>query len=292
MKKTAFAIAISALFLGGCGARVEVPPAHVGKIMTKDGYREGIIDTSKFRLDFCTVYCDKLVTLDVSDHAFAEQMELFMPRDKLMMHFDVKLTLAVNPEKYEQIYALIPPTGIDTGNTAGIQWERVYNTYARNVVIARTREILSQYTIADVASSREAINQEISTELSKTINQQTPFILRYIGIADVGYPPIIIKAQENAAERREMINQENAQLEISKVQLERKLQEEKMKRAIEVEKAEADAQVNNILAQSVSDEYVQYRRLQVLEQMATSDNKVFVPVEMLDTVAAQVMMAQ
>lgn len=285
----AAAIAVS---LTGCGSRVEVPPAHVGKIMTKDGYKEGIVETSKFRLDFCTVYCDKLVTLDVSDHAITEQMQLFIPKDKLNMSFDIKMTLAVNPEKYEQIYSLIPPTTDNNETVSHIEWNRVYRTYVQNIVIAQAREVLSQYSISEIASSRDAINQEISQVLSNTISERTPFILRYAGIADVAYPEIIIRAQENAAERREMINQENAQLEISKVQLERELQEEQMKRAIEVEKAEADAQVNAILADSVSDRYVQYRRLQVLEQMANSKNKVFVPVDMLDTVAAQMMMVK
>jgi len=29
---------LSIALMAGCGQRVEVPPAHVGKIMTKDGY--------------------------------------------------------------------------------------------------------------------------------------------------------------------------------------------------------------------------------------------------------------
>ena len=32
-------IAASVALLAACGQRVEVPPAHVGKIMTKDGYQ-------------------------------------------------------------------------------------------------------------------------------------------------------------------------------------------------------------------------------------------------------------
>ena len=44
-----FAVVLFALFLTACGQRVEVPPAHVAKIMTKDGYQEGVIGTSKFR---------------------------------------------------------------------------------------------------------------------------------------------------------------------------------------------------------------------------------------------------
>ena len=30
----------------GCGTRVEVPPAHVGKIMTRSGYEPGKISTN------------------------------------------------------------------------------------------------------------------------------------------------------------------------------------------------------------------------------------------------------
>ena len=54
----------TAVFLAACGERVEVPPAHIGKIMTKDGYQEQTIPTSKFRLPHCWTYCDKLVLLD------------------------------------------------------------------------------------------------------------------------------------------------------------------------------------------------------------------------------------
>lgn len=69
-------IAISAIMMAGCGQKVEVPPAHVGKIMTKNGYQEGTIGTSKFRLDPCFTYCDKLVTLDQSDKTKAEPLTI------------------------------------------------------------------------------------------------------------------------------------------------------------------------------------------------------------------------
>lgn len=51
MKKIVYAFFLSiALALAGCGQAVEVPPAHVGKITTEDGYKENLIPTSKFRL--------------------------------------------------------------------------------------------------------------------------------------------------------------------------------------------------------------------------------------------------
>lgn len=60
MNKIAIAVAL-AVSLAACGERVEVPPAHLGKIMTKDGYLPGTVGTSKFRLPACWSYCDKLV---------------------------------------------------------------------------------------------------------------------------------------------------------------------------------------------------------------------------------------
>lgn len=278
------------LILSGCGEIVEVPSAHVAKIMTKDGYKEQVIPTSKFRLDFCLIYCDKAVLLNASDMSINEEMTLFMPEDKLNMTFDLRLTLVVNPKKYEEVFARIPPAhknGIDY-----IEWPRVYQTYAQQIIRAEAREFLSGFNIGQIASSREAINAQLSDRLAKAIDAKTPFIVRYIGLADIQYPDIIVKAQENAAERREAINAEEAQLEISKVQLQRELQEQQMRRKIEVEKAESIAHVNKILAESVTPEFVRYRSLEVLDNLAQSENKVFVPLEMLDSIAGQVQLGK
>lgn len=276
------------LFLVGCGQVVEVGPAQVGKVMTKSGYKEGTIPTSKFRLDWCWAYCDKLVVLDASDRSVVEKMDLFMPQDRLMMSFDLRATLSLDPSNYEEVFAKVTPRGDGKDDVYSIPLETVYATYAKDIIRAEAREFLSRYTIAEIASSREAINAELSERLSRQIAARTPFRVRYVGLADVDYPPVIVRAQENAAERREMIEQENAQLEISKVQLARELQEEQMKRAIEIEKAEVEAEVNRILGESMTDEYRMYRSFAVMEQMARSENKVFMPTEMLQSVAGQV----
>ncbi|GAB4259263.1 MAG: hypothetical protein Kow0065_09200 [Methylomicrobium sp.] len=280
----------SSLLLTGCGNKVEVPSAHVGKVMTQYGFKEGVIKTSKFRLEPCWAYCDKLVIMNVSDFAKSEQMQLFMPKDKLNMAFDLRMTLAVKPEQYDELFSKIAPE--QTGDTEVIPLDKVYQTYAQQIIRSEAREFLSNYSIAEISSSRETINAELSAKLSKSISERTPFLVRYVGLADIRYPEIIVKAQENAAERREMIQQEEAQLEISKVQLERKLQEQRMQRAIDVEKAEAEAEVNRILAQSVTNEYIRYRSLNVLDKMSESNNKVFIPVEMLGSLAGGVMLGR
>lgn len=280
---------ISTILMVGCGMKVEVPAASVGKVMGKHGYQEGTITTSKFRLAPCFAYCDKLVLLDVSDMAAVEPMELFMPEDRLIMNFELRMTLTPSPKSYDELFNRVPPSTGDRGDrVAHISLDRAYEIYARQIIRAEAREFLSQYKISEIVSSREAINNELSDKLKASIVAKTPFTVLYVGLADVKYPPVIVTAQENAAERREMIQQEEAQLEISKVQLERELQEQKLQRTIDVEKAEAEAQVNKILAESVTPEYIRYRELNALETIAKSDNKVFVPASMLDTMAGQV----
>ena len=288
--RNALVVSALAVSLAACGSKVEVPAAHVAKIMTKDGYKADTIGTSKFRLDRCWAYCDKLVLLDASDQAVSEKMELFMPEDKLNMTFDLRLTMIINPNKYEELFARIPP--VDQDGVDVISWDKAYVTYAQQIVRAEAREFLSDFTIAEIASSRETINAQLSQRLTKSINEKTPFQVRYVGLADIQYPKIIVEAQENAAERREKVQQEEAQLQISKVQLERQLQEQQLQRKVDVEKAMAEAEVARIQSQSLTSAYIRYRELQILEKLAESDNKVFVPSAMLDSVAGQVQLGR
>ncbi|NTS77213.1 Band 7 protein [Catenovulum sp. SM1970] len=276
-------MAILVLTFGGCsiiGKKVQVPPAHVGKILTKDGYKLETVKPSKFRLDPCIAYCDALVLLEVSDKPMRESFQLFMPKDQLNMSFDVRMTMSVVKEQIDSIYDRIPP------NQDLIPFETVYVTYAQPVIRDVVRQIISRYSINEVASSRESISQELFQAVSKALDGTALSIKRF-GLADVQFPTVITNAKENAAKRREEIEQERAQLEKQKIILERELEQAKMMRAIEREKAEGTREVNEILAKSVNDKYLAYRGLEVLEKMAQSDNKVFVPVEALGTVGLQ-----
>jgi len=255
-------ITIVALSLSACGERVEVPPAHVGKIMTKDGYREGLRPTSQFRLDFCIVYCDNLILLDVSDKTKRENLTVFIPADKLNLALGVQVTLSLDKKEIEPLFNAIPPSTGQGERVSTIAWDQVYNTYAQQIVLTETREYLSQYSIAEIASSLEKVNADLRDALQARIEERTPFSVRYVGITDITYPDIITQAQENAAERREQIQQEEAQLQISVVKLQRELQEAQLQRQIEVEKAETEAAAQRIQRESVDERVLELRRVE------------------------------
>jgi len=249
------------MILTGCGTRVEVPPAHVGKIMTKDGYQENLVPPSKFRLSPCVMYCDRLILLDTSDKTVQESLDIFIPEDKLNLGLGIQSTLSLNPQLTESLFGTLQPSE-STGDVSTIRWETIYNTYAKQIVLTETREYISKYSIAEIASSLDKVNADLRVILQDKIKERTPFTVRYVGITNVKYPDIITAAQENAAERRERIQQEEAQLNISKVTLERELQETRLKRQIELEKAEIEAQAQRIQREVVDEKVLALRRLE------------------------------
>jgi len=281
VKVTVTLLGLSAL--SGCsliGEKVTVPPANVGKVLTKDGFKADTYGPSRFRLDPCFFYCDRLITLETSDQPRVEPFALFMPKDQLNMGFDLRMTVSIDEKKVDDIYNRVP------SENNRISFERVYLTYGQPIIRDVARQIMAEYSINEVASSRERLSSQLQTEIAKALTD-TPLKLKRLGLADVQFPTIITKAKEQAAERREQIEREKAQFEIQKIQQERELAQAKMQRAIDREKAEATKEVNEILAQSVTDKYLSYRSLEVLEKMAASGNKVFVPVEALGSLGLQ-----
>lgn len=105
------------------------------------------------------------------------------------------------------------------------------------------------------------MNADLRTRLTKSLSSN--FDVRYVGITNIEYPAIITDAQENAARRREQIQQEEAQLQISRVTLERELQEAQLQRKIDVEKAEADAEADRVRANAITPSILQLRALEI-----------------------------
>ncbi|WHI51525.1 SPFH domain-containing protein [Microbulbifer sp. MLAF003] len=218
--------------------------------------------------------------MTIADFGHVEKFKVFMPKDQLNMSFDIRMTGAINNAAIDHVFDRIPPVN---GN---ISVNHVYGTYAQPVIRDVIRAVVAKYSINEIASSRESLSHELFNEVSKAL-EGTPIVVKRLGIADVQFPKVITQAKERAAERRELIEQEKAQFEIQKIQMERDLEREKMNRAIAREKAIGQKEVNDLLAKSVTDKYLSYRTLEVLDKMAASNNKVFLPVEALGTIGLQ-----
>jgi hypothetical protein len=275
-------------FLVGCGDRVEVPPAHVGKILGKSGYMPDIIPPSKFRLDPCFAYCDKLVVAQASDAGLKESMTLFMPKDKLNIKVDIRGTMSVSKDKgtmnslFDRMVASKSGTSeYDSVITANA----VYLTYGQQAVRGVVRSELVKYGINEVMQNREAIGKSIHAAIvDKLKSTGTPINISRFELADVQPPQIIITAQEAAKKREIDIQRTEADAAIDIVQAEKDLEIAQKNRLVAKEKALSIAEQNKIAAKSITPQLLEYRRLEVQEkvmmEMAKNQNSMIVPLDM------------
>lgn len=289
--KRIFTLGILALFtllLTGCGEKVEVPPANVGMILTKNGYKPEMVPPSKFRLEWCWFYCDKLVTLEVADYGMKESFQLFMPKDQLNMNFDIRFTLAVNSGEKDvvSLFDRVTSSYHEESDTYFISVKKVYATYGQPILRDVIRTVVAKYWINEVASNREKLNAEITTAVMDAL-ENTPLSVKRIAFADVQFPKIIVAAKEAAAEKAIEIQKEEAQKQITMVRLQAELEQERMRRNIRKERAMAVLEENEIISKSVTESYLAYRRLEVLEELAKSGTAVFVPMEAIGTLGLQ-----
>lgn len=289
MFRKLFMIGAACSLLVACGEAVEVPPAHVGKVLTKNGYKPDTVPPSKFRLDWCWWYCDRLVLVQAADFPYKEEIRIFMPRDQLNLAADVRLTLAIDtaPEALDSIFAKVTPRIGDVDGDGErdqvVTVSQVYETYGQPIVRDVVRSVLAKHEINEIASSREAVNAEIAQAIRDAF-AHTPLVAKRVGLGDVQFPEIIVAQKEAAAKRRIEIERAEADKQVQLVELQTQLEVAKARRAIEREKAEAIREANAIYAESVSERWLQYRQLEVLEKMAVNPNTVFVPYGALDEV--------
>lgn len=282
--KIAMALAGS-LVLAACGERVEVPPAFEGKVLTPNGYLPETYPPSTFRLQPCWApgsICDQLVLVEKSDNGVTENFTVFMPRNQLNMGFDLRMTASIRDGKTDAILNKITTQTSDDGRKF-ISFERVYETYAKPIIRDAARAIVAEYTIDEIASSRDAVNEKIRERLNQVL-AQTPIALKTAGLAKVEYPEVITKRKEQAEERRIEIEQEESRKQVRLIQLQTELEAAKAERSIRREKAEAAAEENRIAASSITPEYLEYKKLEVLDNIAQSGGSVFVPFDALGTV--------
>lgn len=179
------------------------------------------------------------------------------------MSIAVRVNLTLDKKGAETLFDALPPQAEgELDYLSSIGRDVAYKTYAQQIIMTETREYLSKYSIAEISSSLEKVNSELRNLLSKSLSARTPFSVRYVGITDIKYPDIITQAQENAATRREEIAQEEARLQVSQVQLERKFKEAQLQRKIDVEKSEADAEADRARAAAITPAVLRLRELE------------------------------
>lgn len=271
---------VLACSISACGWDT-VPPTTKGKVLTTAGYNPEILEPGKYTL----WGRDELILLQTNTATYREEVTVVLA-DKLSLGVTVRFRgrIAGDQKIINAMFNDIVP-----GEDKIVSFEEVYNVYGRMAVQNKTREIISKYNVNEVHKNYSNLSGEIGVVLLKTL-ENTPLEISDVAIGNIAYPPVVTAAINAAEERRLSIQKQKAQAEID---LTRKKNERLLAEAqyqIDITKAKAIRDKNKIIGEGVTPELIELRRLEVMEAMAMNNSAVFMPVEAMSSVGAQVRM--
>jgi len=275
--------------LSGCfwGEKVEVPPASVGMVLGKNGYQGDLVPPSRFRLAPCWFNCDKLVVIEAGDAGMKEAMTVLMPQDNLDLGIDVRFTLALSEDRNQilSVFDRVVPTRLESGSF-GTTLAQIYAVYGQSVVRNTVRSTLSEYSIGEIASNQSAVSENLRQEVANDL-KRTPLEIKQFGLADIRFPAVITEAREAAQSRKIDVERAEADAQVKIREAQARLEVARAEREADLLEAETVAEANQILANGVTPELLEYRKWQVIEKMTANKNSVFFPVEMSNSIGLE-----
>lgn len=253
-------LVIVALVASGCTDYKTVPPAHVGKILGKDGYKKGaLLQPGNHNIGHEWRIANQLVLVDLSLNTFNEPMTMILA-DKQKLTFDVKVKTRINradQSKLDGMFNIITPDGRNT-----ISLAIVYAKYGRDLARVVAREVVSPYTLEEIQTNFAEISKQIDARLSIRF-EGTPLILELATMGNIGYPETYTQAVEK---------EKSTQLQIAinradeKAKREKLLEEEKsvaIEQRVRLAKAETLRLENAKVASGLSPMLLEYEKLQL-----------------------------
>ncbi len=278
-----FAISLAALvILTACGEKVEVPPANVGVVLDKSGYKPDFLPPSRFRLPVCWPWeaCPELVLMQAADKQLKESMDLFMPKSQLKVKdIEVRFTVSVTKDKkvLRRILDRVIPNKYKSGQRV-ILLENVYTTYVQERVRAIVRQVLAEHKIEEIAANREAIGTTIFLNLRTQLTKiGAPVQVTQFSLARFNPPEVILKAYSLAEERKIDLQKAEADKDVKIKEAEARLAVERKEAEVRLAKARAFLEEAKIMSVAATPQWLEMRRLEVMERMATNKNAVFFP---------------
>jgi len=268
-------LGVATAFLSGCypllGQRVEVPPASVGMVLGASGYQGDIIPPSRFRLDRCIALCPQLVVIEASDVGMNEAMNILMPRDNLAIDVNIGFTLSLarQNEQLLQVFDRVTPERLPSGNY-GTTIDNVYNVYGAAIVRNVVRSTLSEYSISELANNQAAVSEHLRRNIDQAL-ARTPLEVRQFGLAEIRYPTVVIEAMEQAQRRRIDIERAEADAQVRIREAQALLEVRRAEREADLLAAQTIAEANDILAAGVTPELIRYLELEALKEMARNE---------------------
>ena len=276
---------VCTLFLGACGERVEIPPAWVGIVLHTSGYEGDFIPPSIFRLPVCWIgqACPRVVYISTQDEALTESMDVFLTRSDLQLddvEVNMRLSISSDPKTLKAILGKVTTDKSDDGKSY-IGFKKIYRIYAKERVRAVVRSAVADKTLEWLLANREAYSNEIFHRVDAALSEiGSPVQIKQLSFAKLNPPESMRRAFLKAKEREIALQQAEADKLVAIKTAEAQLEVAEKKAAVRLLQAQAFADEAAKMASAITPEWLQMRRLEVMEAMAQNRSAVFFPADM------------
>lgn len=277
MKHIGLIISLFIVSIIHSGCTEQVPAGYKGKILGTDGYHPDIIEPSRTTVN----WRERLILIETTTKAWKEPVTILLS-DKLTLHADIKFRARITSDS-KDLNAIF--NDINVNNDYIVNVEDVYQVYGKMIVRNKAREVISKYTVDDINKNYSRISGELYGSLQKEF-LNSPIEISDVVLGNIKYPKIVTDAIEKAKQRRMEIEEEkaNTQKELIKVQgLE---QIAKAQYNIKMLEAKRIRDYNKMIAEGVTPELLELRKLEVQEQMVqaikNNQNVIYMPMDMMN----------
>ena len=272
---------IGTMVFTGCNSTV--PQGTKAKILGASGFQPEVYPPSRVWLG----WRENFVFVETITHTVNETVTVRMKDDmNLIVQVRFQLRMGEKPKSLNAVFNDILPSDGET-----ITLKQVYDIYGKMITNKITREVLSQYNIADVNDNFNHISADIYDKII-TGFKPTPLIISDVALGKLDYPDVIDRAIESAAKRELEIKQTEADVQVRLTELKGKEQVAKGEYRIKMEEARRIKDYNKAIAEGITPELLELRKLEVQEALVNAigegdTSTIFVPYSALGTTGLQ-----
>lgn len=265
---TALALPFVLVSLTGCGK--VAPPGKTVLILEADGDTQ-IINQGVYR----PWGRDKLYFVDKKLNSFAEDMNILCA-DDINMAVDVKATMSfrVDESTIDFIRTKVPSQPSGTGDEVKgqeLSIDRFYEMVIRDIVRSSARNAVSKLTTDDIRPNREVLEQQIVADVRRRVKELSyPIDVSAVLISNIEYPETVTRMRE-AIKSAQLDEQKQAavdQMRIAQAKRDVAIEQERAK--VTIVEAQARADSNKIMSESLTPEFLQWRQMEMTQEMARS----------------------
>lgn len=253
-------VLLGAIVLSFTSCSEQVPQGHVGKILTKNGFNTEVFPPSKVWVDngITAINPDKLILVETTTRKYNEPITVLLS-DKLELQAEIVFRCRTKSDDQVILNGIFNDIKLDD---SVITTDEVYNIYAKMVILNTARSVISKYNVDEVNQNYERITTELYLAVKPKL-ENLPIEISDITIGNVRYPATVTAAIEKANERRMLIIQEEANVQIALTKA--KGQEEVAKASYNIKMLEAKQtkDYNQMISSGLTKELLELKQLEL-----------------------------